>query len=443
MIRRIYLLLIVNVLLTNLIVQADSLNVENSNLVLNPSFEEFQDRIPCGFYYNYKEFNSAIKHWKTPNQGKPLIFNIRECQPDFFYSSVVDSLLPHSGNVMVGIQTYKGGNNFQGYIQGKLIEPLTKGCSYYIEFYVSRNFNAKYASNNLGFCFIDNPVFKNDRGPIDVDPDFRLKEILLTKRGKWVKISEIIKAKSNSGYFLIGNFNEFEKTKHIIASQPRADGNSALSTATYFIDDVAVIKVDNNFNMNDIDSNFSVQKEPYHICCDTENLINNSQFNDYEIYTDEDNNLVYSPLYWHYNTTRDPHPIYFSTDKFLNHSIIRNNAHPDSRRILQGDTLNYIGIPILPKSECAYTKLKCELEKDCLYELKVDIKLFGYSNCFSDLIVDLAYSHPEYFDSIAKTLALLTPDTVTSEYLRDNWICLSTVFKATGDEKYLMVERNY
>jgi outer membrane protein OmpA-like peptidoglycan-associated protein len=443
MIRKLYLVIISNILIVNLIAQTDSHSNEILNLVLNPSFEEFQDKIPCNFYYNYKEFNYAITNWKTPNQGKPHIFNVLECEPDFFYSSVEDSLLPHSGNTMLSIKTYKGGQDYQEYIQGTLKEPLEKGKYYYIEFYISRNFNAKYASNNLGICLIDNPSFKNEKGPIELSPDFYLKDIIFTKKGEWIKISKTVKARSNSKYFIIGNFFDFDKTEHVIASEPRAEGNSALGTATYFIDDVLVIPTNEHFINKKTDSIIVDSNVQDTTCNDSENLIRNCLFDDYEVYMDDNNEEIYSPLYWHYNTNNSQHPIYFSTDRFLNKSIIKGNEHPDSKRILQGETLNYIGVPILPKSEPVYSKLKCKLEKGCSYELSVKIRLFGYSNCFSDLIVDFSGYHPSYYDSIAQSIQLSTPDSISPDYLRENWVNLSTIFQAKGNEEYLIIGSNH
>lgn len=443
MIKKLFFVIVANVLIVNLVAQTDSLGDENLNLVLNPSFEEFQDKIPCNFYYKYQEFNSALKNWKTPNWGKPHVFNVLECEPDFFYSSVEDSLLPHSGNTMLSIKTYKGGRDYQEYIQGTLSKALEKGKLYYVEFYISRNFNAKYASNNLGFCFIDKPTFKNDKGPIDVTPDFNLNKIIYTRKGEWIKVSKLVKARSNSKYFIIGNFSEFEKTEHIIASAPRSEGNSALNTATYFIDDVSVVH--SNKLSNENEDGLDVVDYTNHdtSCNETENLIRNFQFDDYEIYMNDNNGVIYSPLYWHYETNNSSHPIYFSTDRFLNKSILQGNTHPDSQRILQGDTLNYIGVPLLPKSEPVYSKLRCKLETGCYYELSVKIRLFGYSNCFSDLLVDFSGYHPFYYDSITQTIQLSTPDSISPDYLRDKWVNISTTFRANGNEEYIVIGANH
>ena len=130
---------------------------------------------------------------------------------------------------------------------------------------------------------------------------------------------------------------------------------------------------------------------------------------------------------------RHPYPLLFAS---ISGAHLYGFPSPDSDYDLRG-------VPILPVSEYVYTKLKCELEKNCLYELKVNIRLFGYSNCFSDLMVDLAVEHPAYFDSIAQTLTLLTADTITTEYLRDNWASLSMDFKAKGGENYLVIGRNH
>jgi len=61
--------------------------------------------------------------------------------------------------------------------------------------------------------------------------------------------------------------------------------------------------------------------------------------------------------------------------------------------------------------------------------LSVDIKIYAYATCFTDLIVA--------FNS--QKLILHIPDTINWDYLYHNWLTLSTEFKAKGNEKYLII----
>jgi OmpA-OmpF porin, OOP family len=170
-----------------------------------------------------------------------------------------------------------------------------------------------------------------------------------------------------------------------------------------------------------------------------ENLIDNSEFNEFITYLDSNYNIVYEPKYWFYNNEANPHPIYYCTNRFLDKSNVNNRVHPDGIKILQGEFINYVGIPILPKPEKIYTKLKSALQKDSIYNLKIDIKSYDYSNCYSDLIVSLSDSLSNKSSSDQYKLILTIPDTFPTTYFQGNWINLSLNFRAKGGEQYLTI----
>lgn len=96
------------------------------------------------------------------------------------------------------------------------------------------------------------------------------------------------------------------------------------------------------------------------LSCYSQNLILNPEFDEYDVYYDNNRNIVYHPQNWYYNIDSKSHPLYFLTDRFLNQEI-RGKFHPDGKLIYQGDTINYIGLPILPNSGIFYSKLSVSL----------------------------------------------------------------------------------
>jgi outer membrane protein OmpA-like peptidoglycan-associated protein len=169
-----------------------------------------------------------------------------------------------------------------------------------------------------------------------------------------------------------------------------------------------------------------------------QNLIKNPEFDDYYTYIDSNKNLVYHPEFWYYNSITSDHPIYFSSDRFLNKSLTWN-PHPDSVLIRQGLKVNYISILILPNPQKAYTAFKEPLKKDKKYHLSIDIKAFELSNCLSDLLVGFKDCLNCNMDSSLYQLKLIIPDSLCNEFLLHNWLTLNADFTALGNEKVLVV----
>jgi len=172
------------------------------------------------------------------------------------------------------------------------------------------------------------------------------------------------------------------------------------------------------------------------ILLNAQNLINNSEFDNYTTFLDSNNNLVYQPDYWYYDTKTLDHPIYYSSDRFLNKSLI-NNFHPDSMLIKLGQKVNFISIFILPNTQTVYTTLKEQLKEGQKYHLIIDIKAFEQSNCISDLLVGFKECLNCTMDSSLYQLQLKVPDSLTKDFLSHNWLTLKADFIAVGKERVL------
>jgi outer membrane protein OmpA-like peptidoglycan-associated protein len=172
------------------------------------------------------------------------------------------------------------------------------------------------------------------------------------------------------------------------------------------------------------------------ISTSAQNLISNPKFDDYTTYYDANNNVVYQPNAWHYDAKGSSHPIYYSSDRFLNNSI-SDNFHPDADLIRQGQKLNYLCALLLPKSQRAYTTLKEPLKKGKKYQLMIDIKAVDLSNCFSDLLV--GFSGCSGCNSDLDVLQLSLPDSLCDGSLYHNWLTLSKIFTAKGNESVFVI----
>ena len=169
-----------------------------------------------------------------------------------------------------------------------------------------------------------------------------------------------------------------------------------------------------------------------------QNLIRNPSFDACYNYYDLNHNLVYQPKDWYYTDSLFNHPIYFSTDRYLNKSLSWN-VHPDSARINRGEISNYISVTVLPNTQSTITDLKESLKKNTRYRFSLDIKASEQSNYFSDILVGFKSSPGPNLDSCLYRIRLEIPDSLCDERLYHEWITLSTVFTATGQEKYMLV----
>lgn len=184
-----------------------------SNLVLNPSFEEYTN-LPEHFSNNGISF---CKGWYTPSFGSPDYFH-KDC--DTKYISIAKSVLnykgSHSGDACMGIYPFMW-NGYMEHITGELGTPLEGQKVYRVSFWI------KYAGNVCGFstdCI--GVLFTNTRDFLDsMDPFYeslclkKLNADLITKDdlfysndSTWIEVSFLYKAKGGEKFLTIGKFYE-------------------------------------------------------------------------------------------------------------------------------------------------------------------------------------------------------------------------------------------
>ncbi len=169
-----------------------------------------------------------------------------------------------------------------------------------------------------------------------------------------------------------------------------------------------------------------------------QNLIENSGFDACYQFYDLNHNLVYQPVGWFYPDSQFNHPVYFSTDRYLNKTLF-NNLHPDSALIHRGGIANYISATVFPSVQKTYTELAVPLKRGTQYRISLDVRASEQSNYFSDFFVGLKSTLAPKIDSCLYQVRLEIPDSLCNEDLFRHWVSLSADFTAAGGEKFMML----
>ena len=211
----------------------------SQNLVENPSFESFLD---CPDHLG--NFGEDLKYWSVPTLGTT----------DYFNSCSLGMGIPKN---FMGEQMAKFGEGYSGfymyapedyreYIQGGLKEPLKKGVTYTLYFYVSLAENSDYVVRDFDVLLSARPIeltikkglSKWQLSKIEGN-EFTLVEILgnqfISDDAKWTKISATFLANGGEQFIIIGNFkNNASTRRQRLAKKKNVNG------AYYFLDMVYV-----------------------------------------------------------------------------------------------------------------------------------------------------------------------------------------------------------
>lgn len=228
------------------------------NFVPNPSFEDNKN-IPCHLVYKPSTFNQALSEWFVPSQGTPDIWSMAiDPSCDNFalgnqtYTTftkkeapIFGGIIPHSGNTMIGLATFRPKNDYREYAAIKLKEPLKNGEKYHVSFWVARAATTIFAANNLGILFSKDFINVQHDEVISTPPPQIYSQPII-KSTKWQQISGNFTATDSLQYLVIGNFfdNQQTQTNKIVKN---IDANWAYTaySAYYFIDDIEVTVYDN------------------------------------------------------------------------------------------------------------------------------------------------------------------------------------------------------
>jgi len=223
------------------------ITVQAQNLVPNPSFEE---------YYLCPDTNS-MTHYSTGwyvMSPTPDYFNT--CATFDWFSvpyNVVGYQYPYdSGNAYGGFIIYAKdtGNltsNYREYFGIQLLDSLTIGQTYYINFKVSLANYSNCISNKLGALLLTNFEYTDQYYPITPQNFAHFSsESMVTDTTKWVTLSGSFIADSVYKYVVFGNFFDDDHTDTLCIGEVSAIFNFTPSYfCYYYIDNLCLSSVPN------------------------------------------------------------------------------------------------------------------------------------------------------------------------------------------------------
>jgi hypothetical protein len=213
-----------------------------SNLVPNPSFEEFE-----GCPYN----SGAIWRAEPWVSVRGSVDYYHECGINGWGVPISwgGGIYARTGQAYIGLAACASPiaatnplfSNAQEFAGVGLISPLQAGLNYRVEFFASLIDVSCYAIKNIGVHLsIDQPP--PDIGYlINLSPQVKYEgKDFLADKEDWIRIEGMFTAQGGESFITIGNFNDDDSTDTLAVSCI----DSGHAYAAYFIDDVSVIPVD-------------------------------------------------------------------------------------------------------------------------------------------------------------------------------------------------------
>ncbi len=190
-----------------LLISASSLPAQ-TNLVLNPSFEDTLCCPPDRVHI------TCAQHWYQPNSGGSSTDFFHPCNTSDWQDFVInkDWIFPRTGNAYAHIALYGPPLHSREYLCGELAVPLKVGECYNVKFYVSSvKYYHHYATNGadrIGIKFSQNSFFstQTDLEPMIFDPTIEHVAGVICDFNKWVPVTGSFYATGGENHFIIGNF---------------------------------------------------------------------------------------------------------------------------------------------------------------------------------------------------------------------------------------------
>ena len=195
--------------------------LNGQNLIPNPGFDDLNE---CPYEHSQIHF---AQYWRSATNGTPDLFN--GCSTGDWFQ------VPHAGHSKDSYQAPRSGSGYaylavynetqydQGnsgnseYIETPLREPLQAGKAYFIEFYVSPDFNPTFYygyTDAIGLAFTDTFYYQQvaARQALPLIPAIENRGKLIKDTIGWTRISGCYTANGGEQYATIGNFRSTDET---------------------------------------------------------------------------------------------------------------------------------------------------------------------------------------------------------------------------------------
>ena len=239
------------------------------NLVQNSSLETYNN---CPSKHG--TFAEDVPYWSAPTQGSTDYFN--RCSKSMGMRNFIGTQDPQEGDAYAGFYMFAP-NDYREYMQTVLLEPLKKGVTYEVSFYVSLSDKSYYGVKQFGVLFSGKQLKSSFRQTLSkgelsskLGKEYHYIELsnvrYTTEQKKWVKITGEVLAKGYEKYMIIGNYRRNSKTPLVEANKKQ--GKKA---AYYYIDQVAIEALDSyELGITHIFDNLNFETNKFEIKGDAE-----------------------------------------------------------------------------------------------------------------------------------------------------------------------------
>ncbi len=213
-------------------------NAQDTNLVINWSFEEYED---CPQSYTpMDQSHFLLVGWSYPTYATPDYFNRCSSGNVDVPENYAGESEPKTGNGYVGAILSGTSESYREYIQGELREPMKKGEKYCITFWYKLASYSQFCVDQLSLFVSKDEILRGGDKALGAKPQFKNKDgLFLDNINEWERVCEVYTAKGGEKYFTVGNFKNYENTNYVITDKNvRNLRNKAY--AYYYFDDFIV-----------------------------------------------------------------------------------------------------------------------------------------------------------------------------------------------------------
>lgn len=212
------------------------------NLIKNPSFEDF---VSCPTALG--NLAEDVPNWSTPTEGSTDYFN--GCSETMGTPNNFNGTQPADfGNGYAGLYLYAP-DDYREYLQAELQQPLIKGQTYRVSFYISLAERSDFAVKEFGVLFSKYKMQLPGKKELSAKKrythqgnDYHYMEIgysnFYADTKDWVLVYTQFEAKGSEHFMTLGNFKSNSRTRLFKTKRQEKRG------AYYYIDMVMVERVE-------------------------------------------------------------------------------------------------------------------------------------------------------------------------------------------------------
>lgn len=208
------------------------------NMVLNPSFEEYED---CPQSYTFMDkTHRLIPHWTYPSFTTPDYFNKCSSGEVKVPSNFAGHSQPKSGDGYMGSILSGTDRDFREYFQGTLKEPMEEGQRYCVSFWYKLASGSKFAVDQLSVYFVNNEVANSNKTYLGYNAQLNNQEgLFLDNTEEWIQFCQVYKADGGESFFLVGNFKNYNNTNYVVTGKDTKN-KKGKAYAYYYFDDFEI-----------------------------------------------------------------------------------------------------------------------------------------------------------------------------------------------------------